>query len=129
MPVQVILPRNRIDITGLPNRIKNWHRGTAIAFANRMSAYPPAKVGSRYRRTRRYRNGWKRAGFSPTIRLDSVVVVNNVPYARRVGGRRTGPFQQAEMHAQTGWQSVSDVAPQVIRDRAAALQQAILPFR
>lgn len=122
--IQAIVPKRQITSAGLQDRVKQWFREVGNDFKKEMQVEPPSKSNT-YTRTHTYQRGWKSARVR--VRANSVIVMNDVNYARFVGGPKYRG--QTRRNRRAGWRSTTDVVPLVVTRHRQKLDTIILPYR
>lgn len=137
--VRAVLPKRRLRSDTIPPRVKKWLEEVGHEFQEAMSVYPPKtpwkygfpKKGPRRggRRTGAYRKGWD----TPIVVTQyTVTALNNVEYARYVGGPirsrgGSGATQARHMRAR-GWPSQTIVGPAVVRRKLPEIRRYLIPY-
>lgn len=124
MPVRLesITPKQRaIALQTTTRGLRQGMRQYLVEVRRELMEYPPPKTPTTYTRTGELRRGWAEASLDISADGTEGTIVNEVPYAGYVQGPRKfkgldedviggNEVIQTNMHAQTGWKSVSDVA-------------------
>lgn len=122
--IRAIVPKRQITSAGIQERVNQWFREVARDFKKEMAVYPNEGKNI-YKRTFKYKRGWLEA--TPHITSNSVSVINDVEYARFVGGPKYRG--QTRRNRRAGWRSTTDVVPFVVTKHRAKLDKIILPYR
>lgn len=120
----IVKQHKRRSVADMQRSVTAELRGFAVALKSTMDKYPPQKATvSGYRRTGIYGKGWR----FEMEGLDSVVVFNQVRYAKYVGGPSgggQGQRQTAEM-ARRDWPAINEVVAKLTKERFPRFAKAI----
>lgn len=112
----------RLEASKMIQRVDKELRDFAADVVSVATKYPPQR-NTHYRRTGRLGRGWM-----IIVRdIDSIDVVNRVPYASIVMGPTDEERGQAEAFAERGWRSISDIADEQLKKHKDLMRKAIGP--